>query len=85
MDIGKDWKITADSMNITLSKRITRKHKNGIYYEDWVNEGYYPTVAWALKGLIEHGVKETELKDMRTIVSAIDKLRTLVDHASKSL
>jgi len=85
LDIGKDWKITADSMNITLSKRITRKDKTGIYYEAWVNEGYYPDVKSALKGLVEHGVKETELRDLKTIVSKIEELRTLIDRASKSL
>ena len=75
MFIGKKWQITSDGMNVTLLRRVTRKPKGKPSYEDWGIVGYYATVANALRALVNQGVRDTELVDLRTVVDKIDELQ----------
>ena len=76
MKVGKKWKIESDSMNVTLSRLLVvlRGERKGEKY--WSVEGYYPTPKLALKGLVDQGVRDTELTDLKTIVKAIDELKS---------
>ena len=77
MLIGKNWKIESTSLNVILSrlKTVKPKDKSKAPYKAWEPFGYYARVSEALEGLVEQGVRDTELKDLRTVVDKIDELR----------
>ena len=79
MEIGKRWKVEADSLNVILLKKRTRKSREGKTYQDWETIGYYSTPANALKGLVNYEVRETELKDLQTVVDKIVELEKQID------
>ena len=83
MMIGKNYKIDSDSLNVILSHKIRRKAKAGDTYIDWQIMGYYATVENALQGLVNQGVRDTELTDMKTIVAKIDELQRLIQPIAK--
>ena len=80
MKLGKDWEITSDPLNVTLSRRsrVNATDKKPAH-DIWAVKGYYSSIENALKGLVNFRVKETELTDMRTIQAAIDELRKLIE------
>ena len=83
MNIGKDWKIQSDSMNvILLRKRIRHQKATGKVYTDWEIHGYFATVRNALKELVNQQVRETELKDIKSIQASIDEVHQLIDDAT---
>lgn len=83
MLIGKKWKLESDDMNVILSKRRTRKSKDGKSYQAWGTVGFYSTVANALKDLVNYEVRATELKDLQTVVNKIDELGKQIEQATK--
>jgi len=79
MFIGKNWKIESDSLNVILSKRIKRHRKDtGKIYNDWVTMGYFATVKDALHELVNQGIRDTLLIDLKTISAKIDELHTTI-------
>jgi len=71
MNIGKNFKIESDKMNVTLYRWKT--DKKGESY--WSPLGYYSTVKNALSGLVDQGVRDTGLTDLRIVVAKIDELK----------
>ena len=71
MIINKNFKIESDRLNVVLYR--FRKDRNGEEY--WSPQGYYSTVKNALNGLVDQGVRDTDLRDLRTVVKAIDELK----------
>lgn len=78
MLIGKRFKIESDALNVTLSKLVVRHPKEKPSYKEWEVIGYYSSVANALKGLVGHGIRESELKDLVTINKKIEELYATV-------
>ena len=76
MLVGKSWKVESDVLNVTLYRRIMSK-KTG--EERWHAEGFYSTVAHALKGMVNMQIKETGLKELKIVVEKIDELHSLID------
>ena len=79
MKIGNKWKIESDSLNIILyrkKKRVKKDTKE--VYEDWEPMGYFSTIPNALREMINQRIRDTELKDVKTIIAEIDKLETLL-------
>jgi len=72
MEIGHDWRVGADALNIILCRRQVNK-KTGKEY--WRAHSYYATVANALVELVNQGVRDTKLADLKTVCDKIDKLR----------
>ena len=79
MQIGKNWKIESDELNVILYKKQSEKAKR-----QWRAVGFYRTVANALKDLVNHEIRATELKDLQTVVNKIDELGKLIQQATKS-
>ena len=69
--IGQDWRVGTDTLNIILYRRQVNK-KTGKEY--WRAHSYYATVANALVGLINQGVRDTELADLKTVCDKIEQL-----------
>jgi len=76
MEIGKHWKVESDKCNIILYKRGKNK-KTGA--DTWKVEGYYYSIKEALHALIEMEIKETELKDLQTVLTKITELHNLIE------
>lgn len=76
MELGRNWKIESDSLNIKLFKKSQKSGAKKL----WIEMGFYSSVKNALHGLVEHGVKETELKDIKTINDKIEELHTLIEN-----
>ncbi len=86
MQIGRDYKIVADSMNIILLRKYmaTRKKTNE-KYEAWRTEGYFSSICNALKFLIQQHVRESGLKDLKTIQAEISRLEKILEHPPQAL
>jgi len=69
--IGLDWRVGADSLNVILYRRQVNK-KTGEEY--WRAHGYFATVANALVGLVNQGVRDTELADLKTVCDKIEQI-----------
>ncbi len=84
MKIGNKYQLTSDSLNVTLSeKRKVTKGKNaGKTY--WKSIFFYSSTKEALIGLVDMKVKETGLKDLRTITKRQDELYTLIQGITKT-
>jgi hypothetical protein len=70
--IGQDWRVGADTLNVILYQRHVNK-KTGKEY--WRAHSFYATVANALVELVNQGVRDTELADLKTVCDKIDQLR----------
>ncbi len=70
--IGQNWKVGADALNIILYQRQVNKNTGKEY---WRAHSYYATVANALVELVNQGVRDTELADLKTVCDKIDQLR----------
>ncbi len=71
MAIGQDWRVGADSLNIILYRRQVNK-KTGKEY--WRAHSYYATVTNALVGLVNQGVRDTQLTDLKMVCDKIEQL-----------
>ena len=78
MLIGTQYKLEADEMNVILSQKVKRTNKEGKKYVDWKGIGYFATPENALTELVNLKVRETELKDLRTVVSEINNLHKII-------
>lgn len=86
MIIDKSWKIESDNLNATLY-RFTKggKKKDGTMSKgNWTPEAYFSNLPNALKHLVNLGVQETKLKDLRTVINRIDELEKKIDKALQS-
>ncbi len=80
MDIGKDWRIESDSMNVTISKRKRIPEKDGKpAHDNWYPQGYFASPQNALKWLVNHKVTGTGMADLQQVVTMIDDLYLLID------
>jgi len=80
LEIGKNWLIESDNMNIVLLKRVRRIGRDGIPYFDWTVQGYFATLKGALHELVNQEVRDTQLKDLKIIVKKLDELHVLIDN-----
>ena len=79
MLVGKRWKIESDELNITISKRHTVKAKPSKPAHDvWKVFGYYATIKNALIGLVDSKIRESELKDLKSIVQKQEEIYNLI-------
>ena len=78
MPVGQDWQVGADTLNIILYRCQVNK-KTGKEY--WRAHSYYATVADALVGLVNQGVRDTKLADLKTVNRRIDEIHTWISEA----
>ena len=75
MLVGKKYKVESDSMNVTVSEKKVNK-KAGKEY--WVSIAFFSTVKGALNYLVNLEVKNTELKDLKSVDKRIDELEVII-------
>ncbi len=79
--IGSKWKVAADDMNIMVMRK--RQTKDGSIR--WDVEGYFATPAGAFDFLVEQNVRDTGLKDLKTVVDTIAELKKDILEALKAV
>jgi len=72
MNIGKEFKIESDEMNVTLYERFITKKDSKEY---WKAHSYYSSLTNALNGMIDLRINRTGLKDLRSVQKEITALR----------
>jgi len=75
MEIGDKYKIESDNLNIIVSRKERIKKTNKDY---WRNLAYFSTPQNALNFLVDLEVRETELKDITTVIKKQDALYELI-------
>ncbi len=78
LTVGRNWRVGADTMNIIIYQRQVNK-KTGKEY--WRAHSYYATVANALVGLVNQGVRDTELADLKAVCDKIEQLHKDIIYA----
>ena len=78
MLVGNNWRVRSDNLNIILEQQQINK-ANGEKY--WQVHGYYSSVASTLLELVEQGVRDTQLKDLKTVCDKIEQLRQDILHS----
>jgi len=76
MNIGTKYKIESDSLNIYLKERHENKKTGEVY---WRSIGYFATPQAALKSLVLLNVRESELKDLETVIKELNKIYRKID------
>jgi hypothetical protein len=74
-----NYKIESNSLNVIVSKRVTIKTGKRVGQEDWTDLAYVATIQNALRYLVDLGVRETGLKDLKTIVAKQEELYKLIE------
>jgi hypothetical protein len=75
--IGTKYRIGLDGMNVTVFQRCKpRKAGAG---GSWRPIGYYSSFKNALEGLVDHDVKQPDLKDLKMVVKKQDELHKLIE------
>ncbi len=79
MEIGKDYKLESDTLNITLSKK--RIAQRGIHEGEvwWETLGYYATIGSALRDFADRCLGETELQELQQILKKQDEIYSLIE------
>jgi hypothetical protein len=83
MDLGCNFRIESDGLNVTVSKRSVTKGGDNQGKETWANEAYVSTLPNALKWLVDQEVKDTGLTDLKTIIAKQNELYALIEKVAK--
>jgi len=75
MLVGKKYKVESDSMNVTVSEKKVNQKKGTEY---WASIAFFSTVKGALNYLVNLEVKNTELKDLKSVDKRIDELEAII-------
>ncbi len=81
LTIGRNWRVGADTLNIILYRRQVNKNTGKEY---WRAHSYYATVTNALVGLVNQGVRDTELTDLKMVNNRIDEIHTWIREAPEN-
>lgn len=79
MNIGKDWRIVADSNNVIVQKRrrVPAKQGKAAHYK-WANEGYFSNLTNAINFVMEEKVMAGDLKDLKALQKSIAEVKELI-------
>ena len=86
MLIGKNYKVESDNLNVILSEwHKPSKKKDGTMTKGlWTPIGFYSRIDHALQALVNMKVKETELNDLKTVLTKIEEVEKEIMEAIKN-
>ncbi len=76
--IGDSYALGANKLNIILYEKHNGKKGKSEGKEVWREIAYFSNCHNALDYLVEHEVKKTELKDIKTVCQKIDEVYNLI-------
>lgn len=80
LDINASWRINQDVRNYILEhKGRNEASEDGT---KWTPVGYYQTVSQLYHALVEKGIKESSLTEIKALDIKIQELHELIDNAS---
>ena len=78
INVGTNFAVGANSMNVIVYERRIGKTGKNAGKVMWKESAYFATVHGALNYLVELHVRETKLKDVKTVCLKIDELTNLI-------
>ena len=78
LKINRNYRIEADSLNVTLCQREISKNTRG--EERWRRVAYFSTCESALKALVDMEIRGTGLEDLKQVATKIQELKTTIDN-----
>lgn len=75
MNIGNNWKIDSDSMNVTLYHKEIKKSGDNKGEEFWKAEGYFKTPKAAYDYIIDKEIMGAGLSEYKKVIDKIDDLK----------
>ena len=76
--IGDNFALGANSLNIILYEKHIGKQGKSKDKERWRELAYFSNPHNALEYLVEHHIRKTELKDIKTVCLKIDGLQETI-------
>jgi hypothetical protein len=83
--INATWRIDKDKLNYILQKKYNPKTDDPGKRETWRTQGYYPTVAQLYHALVEIGIRECSLMDMKGLMDRVEELHSLIENSASIL
>ncbi|MEM7200276.1 MAG: hypothetical protein AAF628_08435 [Planctomycetota bacterium] len=75
-----EYRLTTDAYNVRLERQVERKRKDsGELYWDWEIQGFFPTVAMAVKRIPELAVLSPEIDNLAAVVNRLTELADNLD------
>ncbi len=78
MNVGTEYKIESDELNVTLWHKIINKKGKRVGAERWEAIAYFSNVTNALDFIVDLKVNATGLKDLKTVVEKQRELYALI-------
>ena len=75
MKINKEYEILVDSIGTYI---IRRHYISKVGTPTWQDIGYYRTLEQARKGVLKREIAKTELKELDTVLKAIDNAVAII-------
>jgi hypothetical protein len=84
--IGKEYKITADPLNIILNKRYVQKDKDQNIVDENAFKviGYYPDLESACVGLLRKSIHDSDAGHLNELIGFIRQMERDITKAVKS-
>jgi hypothetical protein len=74
--INATWRIDKDKLNYILQRKSSSEGKK------WRTEGYYQTIAQLYHALVELGIKERSLTDVKELNDKVEELHSLIEKSA---
>ena len=76
MKINEKYQVKSDTLNYIIqeNKPVQDKESENYGKENWTTIAYCSSVKSCLRYLVDKEVRETELKDLKTVLEAIENL-----------
>lgn len=78
--VGDKYAIGSNSLSVVVYERHISKNGK----ESWKESAYFATPANALKYLVDQHVRDTGLKDLKTVCQEIDRVYDLIKIATSA-
>jgi hypothetical protein len=71
--INATWRIDQDKLNYILQKKSGQR---------WITQGYYQTLVQLYHALVEIGIRECSLTDIKGLRDRVDELHSLIEKSA---
>jgi hypothetical protein len=81
--IGDNYRITSDSCNIILSKRVEQKDKSKP--AKWGNDTFYPDVQWALRAIMRMDLCKSDATSIKELQADLVRCERKIELISREI
>lgn len=80
ISVGENWVIGTDGLQFISIKKVQGNNKDGEPIEYWSNEGYHPSVKFALESIAKEEILDVDLGDVNKVIAKIDELENIIEN-----